>query len=122
MDSTPTGWLRIRPFDPVPAVCWQWFLSLGVVFLSTPGAHYTEASQQSGGEARQPDLHIGLLAEHELTKVPRMLHSVRKKLGIESKHADESADLEIETKPEDALAEIARRHRSGRNDRSPGRL
>ena len=52
-----------------------------------------------------------LLAEHEITRILQMLDAIQDKLGIEN-HADsELADLEVETKPEDVLAEIDRVHR-----------
>ena len=71
------------------------------------------------------DLQIGLLAEHELTRVLQMLDAIQDKLGIEN-HADsELADLEMETRPEDVLAEIDRVHRQvkgWRQRRSQGTL
>jgi uncharacterized membrane protein len=56
------------------------------------------------------DLHIGLLTEHELTRVLQMLDAIQDKLGIENDEDSELADLEMETRPEDVLAEIARLH------------
>ena len=54
------------------------------------------------------DLHIGLLTEHELTRVLQMLDAIQDKLGIVDHENSELADLEMETKPEDVLAEIHR--------------
>jgi uncharacterized membrane protein len=54
------------------------------------------------------DLHIGLLTEHELTRVLHMLDAIQRKMGIEDRAAGELADLEREIKPEDVLAEIER--------------
>jgi hypothetical protein len=53
-------------------------------------------------------LHIGLLTEHELTRVLQMLDAIQDKMGIENHENSELADLEMETKPEDVLAEIER--------------
>jgi uncharacterized membrane protein len=53
-------------------------------------------------------LHIGLLTEHELTRVLQMLDAIQDKLGIENHENSDLADLEMETKPEDVLAEIER--------------
>ena len=61
------------------------------------------------------DLHIGLLTEHELTRALQMLGAIQDKLGIENHAASELADLEMETKPEDVMAEIDRLHRAGRS-------
>ena len=54
------------------------------------------------------DLHIGLLTEHELTRVLQMLDVIQDKLGIVDHANSDLADLEMETKPEDVLAEIHR--------------
>jgi uncharacterized membrane protein len=56
-------------------------------------------------------LQIGLLAEHEITRVLQMLDVIQDKLGIENDTDSELADLEMETRPEDVLAEIDRVHR-----------
>ena len=53
-------------------------------------------------------MHIGLLTEHELTRVLQMLDAIQDKLGIEGDEDNELADLEMETRPEDVLAEIER--------------
>jgi hypothetical protein len=53
-------------------------------------------------------LHIGLLTEYELTRVLHMLHALQDKMGIVNDADSELADLEMETKPEDVLAEIER--------------
>ena len=53
-------------------------------------------------------MQIGLLTEHELTRVLQMLDVIQVKLGIEGGEDSELADLEMETKPEDVLAEIER--------------
>jgi hypothetical protein len=54
------------------------------------------------------DMHIGLLTEHELTRVLQMLDAIQDKMGIENDQDSELADLEMETRPEDVLAEIDR--------------
>jgi uncharacterized membrane protein len=54
------------------------------------------------------DLHIGLLTEHELTRVLQMLSAIQDKMSVVDHENSELADLEMETKPEDVLAEIER--------------
>ena len=61
------------------------------------------------------DLHIGLLTEHELTRVLQMLDAIQDKMGIENHAESELADLEMETRPEDVLAEIERLQRRARS-------
>jgi uncharacterized membrane protein len=61
---------------------------------------------------RRADLHlqIGLLTEHEVTRVLQMLDAMQHHMGIVNHTASELAQLEVETKPEDVLAEIHRLH------------
>ena len=54
------------------------------------------------------NLHIGLLTELELTRVLQMLNAIKDKMGIVGDQKSELADLEMETRPEDVLAEIHR--------------
>ena len=83
-------------------------VSLEAIFLST----FVLISQNRLAEEIEHradlDLHIGLLTEHELTRVLQMLDAIQNKMGIENDEASELADLEMETKPEDVLAEIER--------------
>ncbi len=53
-------------------------------------------------------MRIGLLTEHELTHVLQMLDAIQDQLGIANDADRELAQLELETRPEDVLAEIAR--------------
>ena len=103
-----TGRFGVHPFDPFPYGLLTMVVSLEAIFLSTL-VLITQNRQSDEGEHRADlDLHIGLLAEHELTRVLQMLDAIQDKLGVENHAASELADLEMETKPEDVLAEIAR--------------
>ena len=44
-------------------------------------------------------MHIGLLAEHELTRVLQMLDAIQDKPGIAHDADSELADLEMDTRP-----------------------
>ncbi len=105
------GNLSIWRFDPFPYGLLTMVVSLEAIFLST----FVLISQNRHGEEteRRADLnlHIGLLAEHELTRVLQMLDAIQNKLGILDDRDSELADLEMETRPEDVLAEIERLHR-----------
>jgi len=108
-----TGYLGIHPFDPYPYELLTMIVSMEAIFLST----FVLISQNLlGKEAeRLADLGLqtGLLTEHELTRVLQMLRAIQLKIGIrndeDSNLAD--ADLEMETRPEDVLAEIERLQR-----------
>lgn len=103
-----TGWFGLRAFDPFPYGLLTMIVSLEAIFLST----FVLISQNRLGKEteRHADLslQIGLLTEHELTRVLQMLDAIQDKLAIIDHHESELADLEMETKPEDVLAEIHR--------------
>jgi len=102
-----TGWYG-QAFDPFPYGLLTMIVSLEAIFLST----FVLISQNRLGEETERradlDLHIGLLTEHELTRVLQMLDAIQDKLNIVDHENSDLADLEMETKPEDVLAEIQR--------------
>ena len=103
-----TGRFGVRVFDPFPYGLLTMVVSLEAIFLST----FVLISQNRLGEETERradlDLHIGLLTEHELTRVLQMLDAIQDKIGVVDHENSELADLEMETKPEDVLAEIHR--------------
>ncbi|MHB0989108.1 MAG: DUF1003 domain-containing protein [Bellilinea sp.] len=103
-----TGWFGVRSFDPFPYGLLTMVVSLEAIFLST----FVLISQNRLSEEteRRADLalQIGLLTEHELTRVLQMLDAIQDKMGIVDHKNGELADLEMETRPEDVLAEIHR--------------
>jgi len=107
-----TGRFGVHPFDPFPYGLLTMVVSLEAIFLSTLVLITQNRLGDEVEHRADLDLHIGLLAEHELTRVLQMLDAIQEKLGVENHAASELADLEMETKPEDVLAEIARLQRS----------
>ena len=108
-----TGRFGLKPFDPFPYGLLTMIVSLEAIFLST----FVLISQNRMAELQEShaDLHlqVGLLNEHETTRALQMLDAIQAKLGIEDHAASDLADLEMETRPEDVLAEIERlRHRA----------
>ena len=83
-------------------------VSLEAIFLSTFVLISQNRQAQEAERRADLDLHIGLLTEHELTRVLQMLDAIQDKLNIVDHKNSELADLEMETKPEDVLAEIQR--------------
>jgi uncharacterized membrane protein len=112
-----TGRFGVRVFDPFPYGLLTMVVSLEAIFLST----FVLISQNRLSEETERradlDLHIGLLTEHELTRVLQMLDAIQDKLAIVDHANSELADLEMETKPEDVLAEIERLHMRELNKR-----
>jgi uncharacterized membrane protein len=106
-----TGRVGVEAFDPFPYGLLTMIVSLEAIFLST--VVLISQNRLSGEIERRADLdlHIGLLTEHELTRVLQMLDAIQCKMGIDDHAASELADLEMETRPEDVLAEIERLQR-----------
>jgi uncharacterized membrane protein len=98
----------LRPFDPYPFGLLTMIVSLEAIFLSTFVLISQNRLSEEADRRADLDLHIGLLTEHEVTRVLQMLDAVHRKLGIESAGDSELAQLEMETRPEDVLAEIHR--------------
>ena len=106
-----TGYLGLPAFDPFPYGLLTMIVSLEAIFLSAL-VMITQNRQSNEAERRADlDLQVGLLAEHELTRVLKMLEGIQKKLGIDAGEDQELEDLEMETMPEDVLAELDRIHR-----------
>jgi uncharacterized membrane protein len=110
-----TGGFGVPPFDPFPYGLLTMVVSLEAIFLATFVLISQNRLSAQAEYRADLDLHIGLLTEHELTRVLQMLDAIQDKIGIEN-HADSQlADLEMETRPEDVLAEIERLQRRARN-------
>jgi len=108
-----SGRVGLHPFDPYPYPLLTMVVSLEAIFLSTFVLISQNRLSKEADRLTDLGLQTGLLTEHELTRVLQMLHAIQSKIGIsndeDSNIAD--ADLEMETKPEDVLAEIERLQR-----------
>jgi uncharacterized membrane protein len=102
------GRLGVPPFDPFPYGLLTMVVSLEAIFLSTFVLISQNRLSEEVERRADLDLHIGLLTERELTRVLQMLETIQDKIGIKDDDASELADLEMETEPEDVLAEIER--------------
>lgn len=103
-----SGHFGIPPFDPFPYGFLTMVVSLEAIFLATFVLISQNRLSAEAEHRADLDLHIGLLTEHELTRVLQMLDVIQEKLGIADDADSDLADLEMETRPEDVLAEIAR--------------
>jgi uncharacterized membrane protein len=103
-----SGRVGMPPFDPFPYGLLTMVVSLEAIFLATFVLISQNRLSAEAEHRADLDLHIGLLTEHELTRVLYMLDAIQDKMGIENDADSELADLEMETRPEDVLAEIAR--------------
>jgi uncharacterized membrane protein len=114
-----TGRVGVRAFDPFPYGLLTMVVSLEAIFLSTFVLISQNRLSVETEHRADLDLHIGLLTEHELTRVLQMLDAIQDKLGIDNHENSDLADLEMETKPEDVLAEIARLQQRARSSKKP---
>ena len=103
-----TGRLGVAAFDPFPYGLLTMIVSLEAIFLSTFVLISQNRLSAEAERRADLDLHVGMLTEHELTRVLQMLDAIQDKMGIANDGDSELADLEKETKPEDVLAEIER--------------
>ncbi|MBP7687319.1 MAG: DUF1003 domain-containing protein [Thermoflexales bacterium] len=103
-----TGNFGVPAFDPYPYGLLTMIVSLEAIFLSTFVLISQNRLSQEAEHRADLAMHIGLLTEHELTRVLQMLDTIQDHLGIENDQDSELADLEMETRPEDVLAEIHR--------------
>lgn len=103
-----SGFFGIKPFDPFPYGLLTMIVSLEAIFLSTFVLISQNRISQEADRRADLDLQIGLVTEHEVTRVLQMLDAIQDKLGIQNDSDLELAQLELETKPEDVLAEIDR--------------
>jgi uncharacterized membrane protein len=102
------GYFGIKPFDPYPFGLLTMIVSLEAIFLSTFVLISQNRLSAEADQRADLDLQIGLLAEHELTRVLKMLDEIQDKMGIENDSDRELQDLEKNVHPEDVLAEIDR--------------
>ena len=114
-----TGRLGVRPFDPFPYGLLTMVVSLEAIFLATFVLISQNRLSEEAEHRADLALHIGLLTEHELTRVLQMLDAIQDKMAIENHANSELADLEMETKPEDVLAEIDRLQQRALSGKKP---
>lgn len=102
------GAFGLKPFDPFPYGFLTMAVSLEAIFLATIVLISQNRLSQLSERRADLGLQIGLLTEHELTVALHLLDAIQDKLGIDNDDNRELSDLEMETKPEDVLAEIER--------------
>jgi uncharacterized membrane protein len=109
----------MRPFDPFPYGLLTMVVSLEAIFLSTLVLISQNRLSAESEHRADLDLHIGLLTEYELTRVLHMHHALQDTMGIANDEDSDLADLEMDTKPEDVLAEIERLQQRARSSKNP---
>jgi uncharacterized membrane protein len=98
----------LEPFDPYPFGLLTMIVSLEAIFLSTFVLVSQNRMSQEAEERAELDLHINVLAEHELTHLFLMIEAIAKKVGAPIRDP-EIKDLERDLRIADLLHEISAR-------------
>ncbi len=101
------GWTPLPRVDP-SLIKLAMFASVEAIFLST-FVLITQNRMSANAEKRaELDLHISLLAEHEVTRLVTMVSALAKKAGVEQPESAELSDLKQDVAPERVMDRIER--------------
>ena len=81
------GWLPIEPFDPSFVVL-AMIASVEAIFLSTFVLISQNRMAAAADRRADLDLHINLLAEHELSQLAALVAQIAEKIGVEADRED----------------------------------
>jgi uncharacterized membrane protein len=97
------GWLPLlKPFDPTFVIL-AMAASVEAIFLSTFVLISQNRMQASADRRAELNLHIDLLAEHEVTRIITLLTAIGKRLSVEESHDPELKELAKDVKPDKVL-------------------
>jgi uncharacterized membrane protein len=111
------GWLPGPRFDP-DFVKLATFASVEAIFLTTFVLVTQNRMAALANKRGDLDVQISLLAEHELTRLIRLVEAMGRKMGVHDR-ADEVTDLEHDVAPETVLDRIERAERGLGKDPGP---
>ena len=99
------GWVpQIAPFDPTFVVL-AMEASVEAIFLSTFVLISQNRMAVAADRRADLDLHINLLAEHELTQLASLVDRIARKLGVENQSPD-FQEIKRDVRPETVLDAI----------------
>lgn len=101
---------RIPHFDPTFVIL-AMAASVEAIFLSTFVLISQNRAQAATDKRDDLDLHINLLAEHELTRLIEMVSAIAQKLEIRTGAEQEAAEIRKDVAPEVVLKEIEQQDR-----------
>jgi uncharacterized membrane protein len=100
------GWVPgVKRFDGEFIVL-AMFASVEAIFLSTFILISQNRAQVAANKRSELDLHISLLAEHELTRAVQMLDDVARRLGVASVPEEDLTEIKKDVLPERVVEEI----------------
>lgn len=100
------GWTPIPKFDPFPFGLLTLIVSLEAIFLSTFVLISQNRQAAVADERADLDLHINLLAEHEITRVLKLVDAIADHMGLAEGQDKEVDELKKDVAPEMVLEEI----------------
>jgi uncharacterized membrane protein len=99
------GWLPLKPFDP-SFVILAMAASVEAIFLSTFVLISQNRMAALADQRADLDLHISLLAEHEITRMLKLLMAVANHVGLDLANDPELAELTRDVSPEAVLERL----------------
>ena len=106
-----TGVMPVKKFDPTLVIL-AMAASVEAIFLSTFVLISQNRMQGLADERADLNLHISLLAEHEITQLMKLASLIADRLGVSSSELPSIAELKQEVKPEKVI-ETLEIHGSG---------
>jgi uncharacterized membrane protein len=99
------SWIGVRPFDPSFVVL-AMIASVEAIFLSTFILISQNRMSALAERRADLDLHISLLAEHEITRILQLVSQVAERVGIQDGNDPETSELKRDVAPEKVLDKI----------------
>src|SRR4028119_716083 len=96
------GWLPIKKFDPSFVVL-AMFASVEAIFLSTFVLISQNRMMKAADERADLDLHVSLLAEHEITRILTIVDAMAHHIGIDLERHPDMDELKKDVPPEIVL-------------------
>ncbi|MCC7366574.1 MAG: DUF1003 domain-containing protein [Dehalococcoidia bacterium] len=107
------GWTPVAAFDDFPFGLLTMVVSLEAIFLSTFVLVSQNRMQVLADRRSDLDLHINLLAEHEVTRLLAGVHAIADHLGVQLDTNGDMASLERDTSPKAVMDAIERQEEGG---------
>lgn len=112
------GWLGLRPFDPTFVIL-ATAASVEAIFLSTFILISQNRSAAAADRRAQLDLHVSLLAEHEITRLLQIAALIAERMSIDVPPDAGLDELQRDIAPEKVLERISEADReTGKRPRS----
>jgi uncharacterized membrane protein len=106
------GVLALPRFDP-DFVKLATFASVEAIFITTFVLVMQNRMARDADRRADLDLQVSLLAEHEVTRIIRLVAAIAERMGIEESRSAEVAELERDVDPERVLDRIEKAEQDG---------